>query len=294
MKKLASGMVILAGILWGSMGIFVRKFEKCGLESLDIVAVRAIATTCILFFFLLFYNRSLLKIKFKDLWCFLGTGLLSIVFFNYCYFRAITMTSLSVAAVLLYTAPAFVMVLSYFLFHEKFTGRKSIALVLTCVGCVFVTGIIGSSQALSGKGILIGIGAGFGYALYSIFGRFALEKGYDSFTISFYTFFVAAIGVIPLCNFEKVLKVSCASIKMMGWSLLFGFLSTVLAFCLYTAGLKNMDNGKASILASVEPVAATLIGVILYKETLSAGEIFGVILVMVAIVMCNLTNKDKK
>lgn len=61
-----------------------------------------------------------------------------------------------------------------------------------------------------------------------------------------------------------------------------------------TAGLKNLDNGKASILASVEPVAATLIGVILYKEILSAGEIFGIILVMVAIVMCNLTNKDKK
>lgn len=99
------------------------------------------------------------------------------------------MTSLSVAAVLLYTAPAFVMVLSYLLFHEKFTVRKSIALVLTFVGCVFVTGIIGSSQTLSGKGILIGIGAGFGYALYSIFGRFALKKGYDSFTISFYTFF---------------------------------------------------------------------------------------------------------
>ena len=185
MKKLASGMVILAGILWGSMGIFVRKFEECGLGSLDIVAIRAITTMCILFLFLLFYNRSLLRIKLRDLWCFLGTGLLSIVFFNYCYFRAITMTSLSV----LYTAPAFVMVLSYLLFHEKFTVRKSIALVLTFVGCVFVTGIIGSSQTLSGKGILIGIGAGFGYALYSIFGRFALKKGYDSFTISFYTFF---------------------------------------------------------------------------------------------------------
>ena len=59
----------------------------------------------------------------------------------------------------------------------------------------------------------------------------------------------------------------------MSASLKFGFLSTVLAFCLYTSGLKNLDNGKASILASVEPVAATLIGVILYKETLSAGEI---------------------
>ena len=80
----------------------------------------------------------------------------------------------------------------------------------------------------------------------------------------------------------------------MSASLKFVFLSTVLAFCLYTAGLKNLDNGKASILASVEPVAATLIGVILYKETLSAGEIFGINLVMVAIVMFNLTNKDKK
>ena len=62
----------------------------------------------------------------------------------------------------------------------------------------------------------------------------------------------------------------------MSASLKFGFLSTVLAFCLYTAGPKNLDNGKASILASVEPVVATLIGVILYKETLSAGEIFGI------------------
>lgn len=291
MKKFAPGLVIMAGILWGSMGIFVRRFEAYGLESLDIVAVRAIITTIILFWFLVFYNRSLLKIKIKDLWCFLGTGILSIVFFNYCYFRAITMTSLSVAAVLLYTAPAFVMILSYFLFHEKFTGRKVCALVLTFVGCVFVTGLIGSSQSLSGKGILIGVGAGLGYALYSIFGRFALDRGYNSFTISFYTFFIAALGVLPICDFEKVVRVSCSGIKIIGWSLLFGFLSTVLAFLLYTVGLKNLDNGKASILASVEPVAATLIGVIFYKETLSVGEVFGVVLVLGAIVLCNLEHK---
>lgn len=284
----------MAGLLWGSMGIFVRRFEEYGLESLDIVAVRAIATTFILFFFLLFYDKSLLRIKRKDLWCFLGTGILSIVFFNYCYFRAITMTSLSVAAVLLYTAPAFVMILSYFLFHEKFTGRKVCALVLTFVGCVFVTGLIGSSQSLEGKGILIGIGAGLGYALYSIFGRFALDRGYHSFTISFYTFFIAALGVLPICNFEKVVRVSRLGIKMIGWALLFGFLSTVLAFLLYTMGLKNMDNGKAAILASVEPVAATLIGVIVYGETLSAGEVFGVLLVLGAIVLCNVQNKKKE
>lgn len=293
MKKIAPGLVIMAGILWGSMGIFVRRFEGYGLKSLDIVAVRAITTTLILFSFLLLYDINLLKIKMKDLWCFLGTGLLSIVFFNYCYFKAIMMTSLSVAAVLLYTAPAFVMIFSYFLFHEKFTVRKVCALVLTFVGCVFVTGIIGSSTGLGGKGILIGIGAGFGYALYSIFGRFALDKGYNSFTISFYTFFIAALGVLPICDYEKVFRVSCSGIKIIGWSLLFGFLSTVLAFLLYTVGLKNMENGKASILASVEPVAATLIGVLAYGETLSAGEVIGVLLVLGAIVLCNQNSKKE-
>ena len=294
MKKVAPGLVIMAGILWGSMGIFVRRFEEYGLESLDIVAVRAITTTLILFSFFMFFDRSLFKIKMKDLWCFLGTGILSIVFFNYCYFKAITMTSLAVAAVLLYTAPAFVMVLSYFLFHEKFTGRKICALVLTFIGCVFVTGLIGSSQGLGGKGILIGIGAGFGYALYSIFGRFALDKGYSSFTISFYTFFIAALGVLPVCNFEKIIRISHLGIKMIGWALLFGFLSTVLAFILYTMGLKNMDNGKAAILASVEPVAAMLIGVLVYGETLSVGEMFGIFLVLGAIVLCNLKSKNKE
>ena len=50
-------------------------------------------------------DKNLFKIKLRDLWCFAGTGLLSIVFFNLCYFKEITITSLSVAAILLYTAP---------------------------------------------------------------------------------------------------------------------------------------------------------------------------------------------
>ena len=101
MKKAAPFLVLIAGILWGTMGIYVRRLNNLGFTTIEIVAVRSVVTAVLLLVVLFFYNRELLKIRIKDIWCFVGTGILSIVFFNYCYFKAITMTSLSVAAVLL-------------------------------------------------------------------------------------------------------------------------------------------------------------------------------------------------
>ena len=222
MKRLAGVLVFMAGVLWGSMGIFVRIFEKASLGAMEIVAMRAITTTLILFIFILIYDRKLLKIRWKDLWCFLGTGILSIIFFNFCFFKAISMLTLSMAAVLLYTAPAFVIVFSYFLFGEDLNGRKLLAMILTFIGCVLVTGMLGESGGISMEGILLGLGSGLGYAMYTIFGRYALEKDYHSFTISFYTFFIASIGVIPLADMPKVIQICSRNVTMIGVFLVLG------------------------------------------------------------------------
>lgn len=286
MKKFASILILLAGILWGSMGLFVRKLNSLGLESMEIVALRAIVTSVAMFLFLLFYNRGLLKIHIKDIWCFFGTGICSIVFFNFCYFKAITMTTLSVAAVLLYTAPAIVMVISYFVFGEKFTKRKLVALAMTFVGCVLVTGVLTEVNGLSAAGLLVGLGAGLGYALYSIFSRFALEKGYHSMTITFYTFLIAAIGTFFLADIGQVAKVATDSAGMLVFCVAFGTLCTVVPYLTYTLGLQYVENSKAAIIASVEPVAATLLGVVVFKETLTGGGGLGMILVLGALVIC--------
>lgn len=285
-QKLAPVFVLTAGILWGTMGLFVRRLNSAGLTSLEIVALRAIVTCAALFLFLLVYDRKLLKIRLKDIWCFLGTGICSIVFFNYCYFKAITMTSLSAAAVLLYTAPAMVMIMSRFLFHEKFTGIKVLALVLTFLGCVLVTGIAGNGDVLSPVGILVGLGAGFGYALYSIFGKFAIEKGYDSFTISFYTFLAASTGVLPMTDIKLLKDVVFKDVSMILFALVFGLASTVVPYLTYTVGLKYMENSKASIIASVEPVVATLLGIVVFRESMTAGGMLGVVLVLFSIFIC--------
>ena len=101
-----------AGVLWGVLGLFVRALGESGLLPLDVVGVRAIVTALALLIFLLVRSPGQLVVRLRDVWCFVGTGICSIVFFNLCYFTAVRMMSLASAAVLLYTAPAFVMVLS--------------------------------------------------------------------------------------------------------------------------------------------------------------------------------------
>ena len=108
--------IIIAGSLWGAMGIFVRGLASCGLSSLEICFVRMSVSIILLAAYFLAFNRDALRIKLKDIWCFVGTGVFSLTFFGYCYFTTIQMTSMSVAAVLLYTSPIFVLLMSALLF----------------------------------------------------------------------------------------------------------------------------------------------------------------------------------
>ena len=287
MKKTAPIMIILAGTLWGSMGLFVRKLNAAGLHSMEIVSLRSVVTTLMMGIFLLCYHKELFKIRIRDLWCFVGTGVFSIVFFNYCYFKTMTFSSLSVAAVLLYTAPSFVMLFSFFLFGEKFTKTKVTALFLALAGCVLVTGILSDTRSLTVSGILTGLGAGIGYALYSVFCRYALERGYHTFTILFYTFLMASLGGIPLTDWRQIGNVAFTDPMRIGFVFVFVMVSTVLPYLLYTAGLQYVENGKASILASIEPVVATLIGIFLFRETLTWMGITGMALVLLSIFICN-------
>lgn len=294
MKKFAPILILIAGVLWGSMGLFVRTLNAQGLAPMEIVGLRAAVTAVALFLFLLLFDRKLFQIHWKDLWCFIGTGICSIVFFNFCYFKAITMTSLSVAAILLYTAPAIVMVLSYFLFGEKLTKRKLLSLAMTFVGCVLVTGILTEKGSVSAGGILVGLGAGLGYALYSIFSRYALAKGYASLTITFYTFLIAAIASCFLTDMGKVMQVATNDMGNLFFCLAFGVLCTVAPYLTYTLGLQYVENGKASIIASIEPVTATLLGALIFHEKLTVTGVLGVVFVLAALVICNDNRKEGK
>lgn len=290
-RKAGKGSAILcvlgAGLLWGCMGLMVRNMNRIGLGSMEIAFCRSVVTFAVMLAGMLVFRRKGLRIRIRDLWCFVGTGLLSVAFFNICYFSCMRYTSLSTAAILLYTAPAFVMVLSHFLFREKFTVQKCIALVLAFTGCVLVSGGFGAGS-IGVMGILTGIGAGFGYALYSIFGRFAIQRGYDSYTITTYTFLFAALGTLPFVKLSYLYECFAADGCMLLFGIGIAIAVTVVPYLLYTKGLTGIENGKASIIASIEPVMATVIGVLVFREPMTVMGTMGMILVLASTVICSL------
>lgn len=278
--------VLAAGFCWGFMGFFTRQLAVCGIDSNGAIVVRCSVAAVCFGILILCRDRGQFRIRLKDLWCFLGSGLLSLLFFTFCYFHAISMMSLSAAAILLYTAPAIVMLLSAVLFGEKVTEMKIVAVVIAFIGCCLVSGI-GTDTVLTPQGILYGLGSGFGYALYTIFSRYALQRGYSSSTINFYSCLFAAVGAVLIWRPQGLFAAMTASVPAFLWCLATGVLSCFVPYMLYTYSLTGLENGRASVLASVEPVVASLVGVFLYHEKMTIPSAVGVAMVLSAIILMN-------
>ena len=290
MKNKALIAVLAAGAFWGTMGFFARSLYAAGFGPLEVAQTRITTGLVFVGLYILLFNRSLFCVKWKDMWCFLGTGIVSLLLFSTCYFSALNYTSLAVAAILLYTAPFFVMLMSLLLFKEKMNGKKVLALILAFSGCVLVSGV-GGDEKFSWIGILLGLGSGFFYALYSIFGRYAINRGYGAWTMTFYTFLFCSIGCAFLCDWQVIGTSFAADSSVAWWVLGLGFVTAFLPYVLYSIGLENMESSKASILASVEPVVSALFGVLVFHEALSVWGILGILMVLGAIVVLNVKKK---
>ena len=284
-KTKACLCILLAGTLWGMIGIFFNLLSGLGFTQMQVVAIRAVTAALVLGVYILVRDPALLRVRLRDCWCFVGTGIISLVFFNWCYFTAMETTSLAVAAVLLYTAPVFVMLFSAVLFREPIGRRKVLALVMTFAGCLLVAGMPGGGS-VSPRGFLTGLGAGAGYALYSIFSRFALEKGYSSATISLYTFLFAGAAALPLSRLWEAGALLVRPEAAAG-ALGIGVLCCVFPYLLYTRGLAGVETGQAAIMATVEPAVAALVSFALYGESLLGAKGAGILLIFAAVAVLN-------
>lgn len=287
-NRIGEASIILAAAMWGCIGIFTRTLYTLGFTSVQTVAVRAIITTVVMLVTILIKDKNLLKIQLRDIWIFIGTGLCSFLFFNLCYMNSIKQNSLSVASILLYTSPIWVTVLSRILFKEKLTKRKCISLPICLLGCICVC--CSSSLNVTKIGLIFGLFSGFGYALYSIFGKVAVDK-YHSLTITFYTFLFASIGVLPFCNVSQLGKL-LISTEVIPWAIGIAFINTLFPYLLYTYGLKKTSPGKAAVISILEPVVAALVGVKAFDENLGYFGFFGIITVVAGLVILESSKKD--
>ena len=281
-KNLAIVCILLAGSLWGCLGLFNRNLSALGIAPETVVMLRNLGACAILALIFLFYDRSIFRIRLKHLPLFLCSGLVSILFFTLCYFRSQQVSSLAVAAILLYTAPTFVVILSAIIWKDKITKRKLLALVIAFLGCCFVAGILGGQLTVTTEGLLLGIGSGLFYSSYTIFSRLALQY-YQPFTVTFYTFLIASIGSLFMTNTQD-LAITFHSPTGILLSLGLMVLGTVFPYLLYTKGLNDLgDSGKASILASIEPVVASLVGIVAFGEPMTLGVLLGLVCILASV-----------
>lgn len=281
-KAPAAAAILAAAALWGIIGLWNRRLMAAGLSPQCVVTVRNFGGMVLLALFFLVRDRSVFQVERRHLKYFFGTGVVSVVFFTVCYFSCQRLCSLAVASILLYTAPSFVVLLSAVLWKEPVTKKKLLALGLTLVGCACVCGIFDRGLSVTIPGLLLGLGSGFFYALYSIFGRYALAL-YGSMTVTVWTFLFAGPASLLLARPAELAAAFGTDPGLLWTALGLVVFSTAAPYILYTWGLARTEPGRASIMASLEPVVASLAGVLAFGEPMGPLTALGILCVLAGV-----------
>lgn len=281
-------LIMLSGILWGTIGLFVKVLDAKGSTSEYTTFMR------MFFAFLLLFAITLVKggigsfrIGRSTLISCALLGFVSMSLNNLCYTNAVSRLGMSLAAAILYMAPIFTSIQSKLLFHEKIGRSKLIALAFNVLGCVLAaTGGRLSLEGVSVIGLLFGIGAAFAYSTQNIFGRLATDEA-SPFVVATYNFFFAAVFTLVVARpfstigdpFEPQLLI---------WGLLFGLIPTTIAYLLYFAGIQGLtETSKVPVFCSLELVVATVLGGLLFNENLPPASLAGTAMILISIMLMN-------
>ncbi len=286
-KKLIVFFPIIAGILWGSGGVFVRILYNFGFGNVSIFSSRVILATILLFIILLIFDRKSLEIDLKDIWIFIGTGLIATLLSNIFYNESTFYVSLSFASLLVGFSPVFALIISVILFKEKLSLNKVICLIIAFFGCLLVSGILETSSGFkwSSWGVLTGLIAALSWAVYGIFSKIAFDKKYSTFTIMFYSFLLCSIFLAPISQWDLFGTFIKTNIT---YSTIFLFVyavfTVIVPYFFFSFALKYMDNGEATILyGGSEPIAATILGALIFAEYPSILNLIGIIITIIAL-----------
>ncbi len=269
-----------AASIWGTLGLFAKILYAEGVSFEALVAVRALlGWTAMLLFVLLRRGAGSLRVVRRDLLFLFPLGILGIGAFYWLYFFTVRESTVGTAAILLYSSPAFVALLAWIFLKETLGLLRLLALTLTFGGIFLVVGGYDpGTLEVSPLVLTAGLLSGLTYGLYSIFGKPMAGHLEPAVILSYALGFGSLLLVLAaLPTFYTLVGLSSRSYALL---FMLAVVHTALAFGLYTVGLKRLDAGQAAIVATVEPVVAGAIGVVLLGEKLTALKVIGALLVL--------------
>lgn len=269
-----------AASIWGTLGLFAKILYAEGVSFEALVAVRAsLGWAAMLLFVLLRRGAGSLRVVRRDLLFLFPLGILGIGAFYWLYFFTVRESTVGTAAILLYSSPAFVALLAWIFLKETLGLLRLLALTLTFGGIFLVVGGYDpGTLEVSPLVLTAGLLSGLTYGLYSIFGKPMAGHLEPAVILSYALGFGSLLLVLAaLPTFYTLVGLSSRSYALL---FMLAVVHTALAFGLYTVGLKRLDAGQAAIVATVEPVVAGAIGVVLLGEKLTALKVVGALLVL--------------
>lgn len=292
MKKIHLILPILAGIMFGSSGIFVRTLTQNGIDPTTLLFLRFSIAIIPVMLAILLTDKELFKIDLSDIPLFL-TCSICIIGLNLCYNESMNSIPLSLAAMLLSLAPIYVLIFAYILFGERITFKKLICMFLAIFGCLLMTGVLEDSlTSIPLFGILLGIGAGLFWAIYLMASKKSIENGKHTYTILFYSIIFISIALLPFTEFGQITSfVSINPTPTIMFLIIHSTFSFALPYILSTVSLNYMDSSVSSILLSgSEPLAALIFGLFIYSEIPTILMLFGFVLTIVAMMLLSRTD----
>lgn len=292
--------IAAAGLIWAVTGPLVRGLIEAGFTSWDVVLGRALFSITFMGSWLIL--RSLMRRaqskqrsgdepldpsvpSLQDIPVFLALGFLAVVLSQVTYFYALSETSVAVAVTLNYTAPFFVMLLSFLVYKEPLSRAKVGALMGAVAGVALTSGFIGSKISANTLGVLAGLLSGFAYGSQTLIYK-RVGTRYGPITLNFWTMALGTLDLSALLMIitrrppEVIGKIMSATPSTWLMLLLVGLGPGTTAFILFADGINKVDATRGSIVAMTEPIAACVFGYFLLGESLSLLQIIGIFMVL--------------
>ena len=284
--------IAMAGILWSTLGLFGNILMERGLSSEQVAFTRLFIGFIVLSLYSLIRRPEVLKINLKGLLYCGAIGIICQGLFNKCYFKAVEVTGVSIAAVLLYTSPLFLAVFSKIVYKEKMTRAKIISLILCCIGAIMaVTGGVLDLEGINTYGIIMGIMAAITYALMPIISKNALKE-FSSETILIYGFLFGAMFMIPSAKPVEMMGF-VTNMNVLPYMILLGVFPAAMAYIFYAEGIaRGCELSIVGVVASVELIAASIIGWTVVDEVFTIGKAIGVAIMFVSAFTAVAGNKE--
>ena len=284
--KIVAILPLIAGVCWGSIGVFVRILTAQGLDNGTIVCTRMLVSALLMAVFMLISNKKLFKIPLKAVPVLILGGVLGSSYMNVVYNVAILHLHLALSSVLIGMFALWAIFLGRIFFKEALTARKLICVAIALFGVTLVSGVLEGSSvgSLSLFGLFMGVMSGIMYAFNGVANRILSDWGMSAITINFWFFAMGAVSLIPFCHWGQVAAmVSADAVGGVFWLVAQSVVCAILPYVLFTIALSKMDLGLASTLELIEPVAAMVFGLVLFGEVPTPLMVLGVVLVVIAI-----------